>query len=403
MTSRRGPRRAVARGRRSPTRWCRPIGYPPLPVAERRDDLLAAMREHQVVVVAGETGSGKTTQLPKICLELGRGVARPDRPHPAAPDRRARGRRAGRRGARRPSSAALVGYQVRFTDRTSARHPGQADDRRHPAGRDRSATAMLRRYDTLIIDEAHERSLNIDFLLGYLAAAAAAAPRPQARSSPRRPSTSSGSRRHFGGAPVVEVSGRTYPVEIRYRPLDRAAATDDEDDSVPRGARATRSQAICDAVDELAREGPGDVLVFLPGEREIRDTAEALRDAWHLRDAEVLPLYARLSPAEQHRVFRPHAGAPDRAGHQRGGDLADRARHPLRGRHRHGAHQPLQPAAPRCSGCRSSRSRRPPPTSARAAAAASRPASASGSTARRTSTAGRSSPIRRSCAPTWRR
>ena len=224
-----------------------------LPISAHTEQIAAAIRDHQVVVVAGETGSGKTTQLPKICLELGRGRARPDRPHPAAPDRRAHRGRADRRGAGHRRWASAVGYKVRFTDQVRRRHAGQADDRRHPAGRDRSATGSCARYDTIIIDEAHERSLNIDFLLGYLKRLLPAPARPQGRSSPRRPST----RERFAaalrsdGAPVVEVSGRTYPVEVRYRPLSRTPAR--TQDGEPHG---TRCQAIVDAVEELSREGP---------------------------------------------------------------------------------------------------------------------------------------------------
>ena len=279
------------------------IGYPPLPVAERRDDLLAALREHQVVVVAGETGSGKTTQLPKMCLELGRGVA-------GAIGHTQPRRIAARAVAERIAEelgvelGGVVGYQVRFTQRATR-------DTLVKVMTDGVLLAeiaqdpLLHRYDTLILDEAHERSLNIDFLLGYLA-----------RLLPRRPdlkvvitsATIDVERfsRHFGGAPVVEVTGRVYPVEVRYRPLTEPLSPDDEDDSAPAAPR-DQVQGICEAVEELAREGPGDVLVFLSGEREIRDAADALR-ALDLRDTEVLPLYGRLSAAEQHRVFTPHTG-----------------------------------------------------------------------------------------------
>ena len=270
------------------------ITYPPeLPVSERKDDLLAAIRDHQVVVVAGETGSGKTTQLPKICLELGRGV---EGMIAHTQPRRLAARTVAERIAHElgvPLGEA-VGYAVRFSDRSSPSTLVRlmtdglllAEIRR-----DRS----LRRYDTIIVDEAHERSLNIDFLLGHLA-----------RILPRRPdlklvitsATIDPQRfsRHFGGAPVVEVSGRTYPVELRYRPLA------DPDD-----AERDQTDAIGDAVEELLRERSGDVLVFLSGEREIRDTADAL--AGRLRsDVDILPLYARLSTREQQRVFRPHRG-----------------------------------------------------------------------------------------------
>ncbi|MFS0705662.1 ATP-dependent RNA helicase HrpA, partial [Cellulomonas sp. 179-A 9B4 NHS] len=288
------------------------IVYPEqLPVSARRAEIAAAVRDHQVVVVAGETGSGKTTQLPKIALELGRG-------------------RAGQIGHTQPRRIAarsvadriadelgttlggVVGYQVRFTDESSDETLVKvmtdgillAQIQRDP---------MLRRYDTLIIDEAHERSLNIDFILGYLT-----------RLLPQRPdlkliitsATIDSDRfaRHFAGpptaehpdgvpAPVVEVSGRTYPVDIRYRPLTGDGG---EDRDVVTG--------ITDAVDELMAEGPGDVLVFLSGEREIRDAEDALRgslgtrvtDPRHPQAVELLPLYARLSAAEQRRVFERH-------------------------------------------------------------------------------------------------
>ncbi|WP_240044290.1 ATP-dependent RNA helicase HrpA, partial [Nocardioides albidus] len=294
------------------------ISYPPdLPVSARRDDIAAAIRDHQVVIVAGETGSGKTTQLPKICLELGRGAAGEDgRPRMIGhtQPRRIAARSVAERIASELGTELgdLVGYQVRFTDRTSK----QSRVKLMTDGillaelqRDR----MLRRYDTIIIDEAHERSLNIDFLLGYLR-----------QLLPKRPdlkviitSATIDVERfadHFD-APVVEVSGRTYPVEIRYRPLISTGSTgstgggddvDEEGESIVRD----QTEAIVDAVKELSAEGPGDVLVFLPGEREIRDTAEALAPlADGIRGVDVLPLFSRLSAAEQHRVFAPANGS----------------------------------------------------------------------------------------------
>ncbi|MGY1772772.1 ATP-dependent RNA helicase HrpA [Blastococcus sp. SYSU D00813] len=278
-----------------------PVTYPAeLPVSARRDDIAAALREHQVVVVAGETGSGKTTQLPKIALELGRGVrGRIGHTQP----RRIAARTVAERIAEeleRPLGD-VVGWKVRFTDQVS-------DSTLVKVMTDGVLLAeiahdrLLRQYDTLIIDEAHERSLNIDFLLGYLA-----------RILPRRPdlkvvitsATIDVERiaKHFSddGAevPVVEVSGRTYPVEIRYRPV----VDPDDPEADPDRDQVT---AIGDAVEELVAEGPGDVLVFLAGEREIRDTAEALTDRFP--GVEVLPLYSRLSAADQHRVFQPHTG-----------------------------------------------------------------------------------------------
>ena len=264
-----------------------------LPVAERRDDLVAAIRDHQVVIVAGETGSGKSTQLPKICLEAGRGI-RGLIGH--TQPRRLAARTVAERVAEELGSEVgdAVGYTVRFTDRVGDRTFVKVMTDGillAEIQRDR----LLTRYDTLIVDEAHERSLNIDFILGYLK-----------QLLPRRPdlkvivtsATIDTERfsRHFDDAPVIEVSGRTYPVEVRYRPVGE----DPEDDRDP-------VQAICDAVEELAREGPGDVLVFLSGEREIRDTADALARV-DLARTEVVPLYARLSAAEQHRVFQSHAG-----------------------------------------------------------------------------------------------
>ena len=346
------------------------IEFPDLPVSARRDEIARAIRDHQVVIVSGETGSGKTTQLPKICMQLGRGVAgmightQPRRlAARSVADRIAHelGQTVGR------ESGQVVGYQVRFTDEVGPTTLVKlmtdgillAEIQSDP---------MLRRYDTLIIDEAHERSLNIDFILGYVA-----------RLLPARPdlkviitsATIDSDRfaRHFGTwegtpgsgrliepAPVIEVSGRTYPVEIRYRPLgpttpssytsEASSQQTDETTEVIETTDVTESgpmqlvledpddelatlgygmgedidveTAICHAVDELSAEGDGDILVFLPGERDIRDTEAALLD--HLKgrgrragddkgapgDIEILPLYARLTAAEQHRVFEPH-------------------------------------------------------------------------------------------------
>ena len=344
------------------------ISFPDLPVSERRDEIARAIRDHQVVIVSGETGSGKTTQLPKICMQLGRGVAgmightQPRRlAARSVADRIADelGQTVGR------ERGQVVGYQVRFTDEVGPTTLVKlmtdgillAEIQSDP---------MLRRYDTLIIDEAHERSLNIDFILGYVA-----------RLLPARPdlkviitsATIDSDRfaRHFGTwegapgsgrliepAPVIEVSGRTYPVEIRYRPLgpttpssytseasaahaEEAEESADEQSSGPMqlvledpddelatlgygmGEDIDVETAICHAVDELSAEGDGDILVFLPGERDIRDTEAALLDhlkgrgrragddkGAHPGDIEILPLYARLTAAEQHRVFEPH-------------------------------------------------------------------------------------------------
>jgi len=338
-----------------------PITYPEeLPVSARRDEIAAAIRDHQVVIVSGETGSGKTTQIPKILLELGRGR---DGQIGHTQPRRIAARTVAERISEEITGGpgalgSIVGYQVRFTDRSSEQTLVKvmtdgillAQIQRDP---------KLLAYDTLVIDEAHERSLNIDVILGYLR-----------RLLPQRPdlkvvitsATIDSARfaRHFGAppstehpdgvpAPVVEVTGRTYPVEIRYRPLhpDADAPPDDADDDLadldppewsavapsrstradsppPRSTRAAgRAEAgeerdlmtaICEAVDELCAEGPGDVLVFLSGEREIRDAEDALRAHLGPRATdprtpgaiEILPLYARLSSAEQHRVFEPH-------------------------------------------------------------------------------------------------
>lgn len=271
------------------------ISYPEdLPITEWRNELLDAINRNQVVVVVGETGSGKSTQLPKMCLELGRGAAaRIGHTQP----RRIAARSIAERVATELGSelGGLVGYTVRFTDRVADSTAIKVmtdgillNEIQH----DRE----LRQYDTVIVDEAHERSLNIDFLLGYLALLA-----------PRRPdlrviitsATIDAERfsEHFGGAPIVEVAGRSHPVEIRYRPLidERTGSTTDQ------------TTAIGEAVNELVAEGPGDVLVFCSGEREIRDAVEAL-EAMRFRHTEVVALYGRLSAAEQHRVFASHTG-----------------------------------------------------------------------------------------------
>ena len=341
------------------------ISYPPeLPISQKKDEIAAAIRDHQVVIVAGETGSGKTTQLPKICLELGRGVTgQIGHTQP----RRIAARTVAARIAEELDTelGTTVGYKVRFNDNSSDETlvklmtdgillTEMQRDRR------------LLRYDTLIIDEAHERSLNIDFILGYLKRLLPSRPdlkviitsatidpqrfskhfeeaesgdiRTGGRTGPASPglrpgerpvsrrSTAAGREAQRGdpggappgpalesrgvvppgqrSAPVVEVSGRTYPVEVRYRPI----ADPDRSDEEPRD----QAQAICDAVDELCAAGPGDILVFLSGEREIRDTADALKDRVGAPDRpgglEVLPLYARLPVAEQYRVFQPHRG-----------------------------------------------------------------------------------------------
>ncbi len=325
------------------------ISYPPeLPVSQVKDKIAEAIRDHQVVIVAGETGSGKTTQLPKICLELGYGVTgQIGHTQPRRIAARTVADRIAEELGTEPGT--VVGYQVRFADTS-----GDATMIKVMTDgilltelqRDR----QLLRYDVLIIDEAHERSLNIDFILGYLKQLLPRRPElkiiiTSATIDPDRFSAhfaggesgehsaggesgehsaggesgqhSAGgepgqhgaggesgqhgaggeSGQHGNGAPVIEVSGRTYPVEVRYRPV----ADPDRPDAEPRD----QVQAISDAVDELRAEGPGDILVFLSGEREIRDTADALSGQ---EDLEVLPLYARLSTAEQHRVFQPHRG-----------------------------------------------------------------------------------------------
>ena len=263
-----------------------------LPINVHRDAIAAALREHQVIVLCGETGSGKTTQLPKICLSLGLGAAGligHTQPRRIAA-RSVAARIAAELGA---TVGGQVGYKVRFSDRTGP----DALVKLMTDGillAETQSDRQLDQYEVIILDEAHERSLNIDFLLGYLKRLL---PRrsdlkliiTSATIDPERFS------RHFNQAPILEVSGRTYPVEVRYRPL--LAADEDERDR-------DLQQAILDAVDEVWKEGPGDILIFLSGEREIRETAESLRKH-HPPNTEVLPLYARLSAAEQNRVFQP--------------------------------------------------------------------------------------------------
>ncbi|AAU48199.1 ATP-dependent RNA helicase HrpA [Burkholderia mallei] len=314
----------AARAPHAPRTRCAPNPVPPitfaesLPVSGKRDEIARAIAAHPVVIVCGETGSGKTTQLPKICLALGRGLGAGGAGligH--TQPRRLAASSTGRRIAEELGTpfGEVVGYKVRFTDNLA---PG-ASVKLMTDGillAETQTDPLLKAYDTLIIDEAHERSLNIDFLLGYLR-----------QILPRRPdlklivtsATIDAERfaRHFGSderpAPVIEVSGRLYPVEVRYRPIadDRPAAVRHAEGGSSGRDRAKSAReaerdlmdGIVDAVDELCREGPGDVLVFLPGEREIRDAAEALRKH-HPPHTEILPLFARLSAAEQERVFK---------------------------------------------------------------------------------------------------
>jgi len=267
--------------------------FPPeLPITAKREEIATAIAAQQVVIVCGETGSGKTTQLPKICLEIGRGISglightQP---------RRIAARATASRVAQelKTELGGAVGYKIRFTDKVGPR----AYIKIMTDGillAETQGDRMLAQYDTLIIDEAHERSLNIDFLLGYVK-----------RLLPQRPdlklvitsATIDAERfsKHFDGAPVIEVSGRLYPVEVRYHPVE----SEDDDYDL--------NDAISDAAEELAREGQGDVLVFLPGEREIREAAETLRKR-HPPHTEILPLFARLSAEEQERIFKPHTG-----------------------------------------------------------------------------------------------
>jgi ATP-dependent helicase HrpA len=277
-----------------------------LPIAAKRDEIKKALAEHQVLVIAGETGSGKTTQLPKICLELGRGsqglIAHTQ-------PRRIAARSVAARVAEELGTplGALVGYQVRFEDQSDANTLVKLmtdgillAETQH----DR----FLERYDTIIVDEAHERSLNIDFLLGYLKTLLHRRPDLKLIITSATIDLERFSQ-HFDGAPIIEVSGRTFPVDTWYRPLTREQ--DEEGNQVEDDISV--DQAILATLDEIAHhersqgKGPGDVLVFLPGEREIRDAAEILRKA-QLRHTEILPLYARLTPAEQQKIFQSHSG-----------------------------------------------------------------------------------------------
>ncbi len=272
------------------------LNFPELPVTDKKDDIAELIRNHQVVIVCGETGSGKTTQLPKICLSIGRGAAGfigHTQPRRIAA-RTVADRIAEELGQKIGQS---VGYKVRFNDKTHADSLVKlmtdgillAESQNDP---------YLSQYDTIIIDEAHERSLNIDFLLGYLKWLLPK--RPDLKiiitSATIDPHSFS---RHFNNAPVIEVSGRTYPVEIRYRPIEQAEEDDETSDAL--------QNAILDAVDELHRDMRGDILIFLNGEREIRETTESLRKH-HPAKCEILPLYSKLSVSEQERVFKPKGG-----------------------------------------------------------------------------------------------
>ncbi|HXW80481.1 MAG TPA: DUF3418 domain-containing protein, partial [Acidimicrobiales bacterium] len=296
-----------------------PLSYPDdLPISIRKDEILAALATSQVLVVAGETGSGKSTQLPKICLEAGQGRAGMiGHTQP----RRIAARSIAERVADElgvafacPVGSRPVGYKVRFTDRVGdatllkVMTDGVLLAELH-------GDPELRSYDTLIIDEAHERSLNVDFILGYVKRLLPARPDLKVIITSATIDTERFSR-HFDGAPVIEVSGRAYPVEVRYQPLVAEGDGTDEDEP------PDEVQAVCNAVEDLCREGPGDILVFLPGEREIRDTAEALVKAGLTKTGptsagpaktgvdglDILALYGRLSSEEQHRIFEAHTG-----------------------------------------------------------------------------------------------
>src|SRR3954466_8091725 len=270
---------------------------PALPISARRDDIRTAFERHPVVIVCGETGSGKTTQLPKMLLEAG--VAANGRIGPTQP-RRIAARAVAARVAEELGTelGGVVGSKVRFHEQVGARTAIKIMTDGILLA-ETQGDRDLREYSAFILDEAHERSLNIDFLIGYMKQLIARRPELRVVITSATIDAERFSR-HFGDAPVIEVSGRLYPVEVRYRPV----GGDSEDTT-----RKEEEAALADAVAELCREGPGDVLVFLPGEREIRDTADVLRrgvDARDPRGFDVVPLYARLSSAEQHRVFERH-------------------------------------------------------------------------------------------------
>ena len=273
------------------------VTYPEqLPVSQKKDDIKQAIANNQVVIIAGETGSGKTTQIPKMCLELGRGV---DGYIGHTQPRRLAARSVANRIAEEMQCelGQQVGFKIRFSDQVS-------DNSYIKLMTDGILLAeiqqdrYLNQYDTIIIDEAHERSLNIDFILGYLKNLLPKRPDlkviiTSATIDPERFS------KHFDNAPIIEVSGRTFPVEVRYRPTTEINKDEMEADG-------DQLQGIFDAVDELCDEGPGDILIFMNGEREIRDTADALSKR-NLKGTDVLPLYSRLSNAEQNRIFAPHS------------------------------------------------------------------------------------------------
>lgn len=375
----RGEERMAARRTRIPA-----ISYPEqLPVSQKKADIAAAIRDHQVVIVAGETGSGKTTQIPKICLELGRGV-RGMIGH--TQPRRIAARTVAERIAEEMDTllGEAVGWKVRFTDQVNQESTFIKLMTDGILLAEIQTDRELRAYDTIIIDEAHERSLNIDFLLGYLAQLLPKRPDlkvviTSATIDPERFS------RHFGEAPIIEVSGRTYPVEVRYRPLLEDESEDSDRDQIT---------AICDAVEELQGEGKGDILVFLSGEREIRDTADALTKK-NYRFTEVLPSTpASRTPSS----IACSSSTPGEGSFWR--PTSPRPRSPSRA-----SSTSSTPASPgsaataterRCSGCPSRPSARQVPISARVVAAVRRTASASGSTPRTTSSPARSSRMPRS-------